>query len=291
MSAAEYKNHRLLIGLLGAPIRHSASPAMHEAAADALGWRGFYQLIEIENANSALLRQLLAGVRSFGFAGINVTYPYKTAVVPLLDDLSEEARLVGAVNTVVVKHGRLVGHNTDASGFARSVAEMLASSFGPVAVIGAGGVGKAASVAMARLGVQGLRIFDLDRHKAAALARIVGPMTKSCASETAAEALSGASGLVNATPIGMLPNRDSPIDLTLLRPDLWVADVIYYPLWTPLLREARRVGAPVLTGRALAIHQAVDAFRLFTGVEPSIDVMAAAFDAAMVSLDGNSAPT
>jgi shikimate dehydrogenase len=281
MSATERQTRHVLLGLIGAPIRHSASPAMHEAAAAALGWKGYYQLIEIAGADAALLRKLLDGVRLLGFAGVNVTYPYKEAVLPLLDELSEAARMIGAVNTVVVRDGRLIGHNTDVSGFERAAAALLAESPGPVAVIGAGGVGKAAAVAMAKSGVSGLRIFDLDRAKAAALADIVAPLTDSVVAGTVAEAVSGANGLVNGTPVGMLPNRESPVDPALLRSDLWVADAVYYPLSTPLLVAAQRIGARTLNGRALAIHQAVDAFELFTGVEPSVEVMSAAFDAVL----------
>jgi shikimate dehydrogenase len=189
--------------------------------------------------------------------------------------------MIGAVNTVVVEDGRLVGHNTDATGFGRAVADLLAGSSGPVAVIGAGGVGRAAAVAMAKAGAKGLRIFDLDRTKAAALADIVAPLTDSMVAATVAEAVAGASGLVNGTPVGMLPSRASPVDAALLHAELWVADAIYYPLWTPLLSDARKVGAKVLSGRALAINQAVDAFKLFTGVIPSADVMTAAFDAVL----------
>ena len=254
---------------------------MHEAAAEALGWTGFYQLVEIAGADATLLRKLLDGVRHLGFAGVNITYPYKETIIPLLDDLSKSSRMIGAVNTVVVSDGRLIGHNTDAGGFGHAVADLLAASSGPVAVIGAGGVGKAAAVAMAQAGAKGLRIFDLDRRKAAALAETVASLTDSMVAETVAEAVTGASGLVNGTPVGMLPSRDSPVDPALLHADLWVADAVYYPLWTPLLSEARRVGARVLNGRALAIYQAAAAFELFTGVKPSVDVMASAFDAVL----------
>jgi len=134
---------KLLTGLIGAPIAHSASPAMHERAAEALGLRGHYQLIEIAGADAAELRMLLEGVRRLGFAGVNVTYPYKEAVVPLLDELAPGAAAMGAVNTVVVSDRRLIGHNTDTTGFARAVAPLLGASGNGVAVIGAGGVGKA----------------------------------------------------------------------------------------------------------------------------------------------------
>src|SRR5438445_5980820 len=164
-------SHRFLTGLIGAPIAHSASPAMHERAAEALGTRCFYHLIEVAGAGREHLRTLLDGVRNLGFSGVNVTFPSKEAVIDLLDELSPGAASIGAVNTVVVRDRRLIGHNTDTSGFARAVEGLVvASGYGAVAVIGAGGVGKAIGFALADLGVAELRIFDIDRAKAQHLA-------------------------------------------------------------------------------------------------------------------------
>src|SRR3954469_10205484 len=152
---------RFLTGLIGAPIAHSAAPAMHEAAAHNLGVHVHYQLIEVAGADREKLRTLLEGVRHLGFAGVNVTYPYKEAVLGLLDELSPAAAAIGAVNTVVVRDGRLIGYNTDSTGFARAAADMVADlRQASVALIGAGGVGKAIAFALAGLGVADLRIFD-----------------------------------------------------------------------------------------------------------------------------------
>jgi shikimate dehydrogenase len=272
----------LLLGLIGAPIKHSASPAMHEAAAAALGLRAYYHLIEVAGADREGLRLMLEGVRRLGFAGVNVTYPYKEAVVPLLDDLSPAAAAIGAINTVVVKAGKLVGYNTDSSGFAQAYAEITAGiTDRPVALIGAGGVGKAIAFALAEARVPEIRIFDRDRAKAAELAEALGPRAPARVCNSVEQAVAGAGGLVNGTPVGMLPNRDSPVRSELLRGDLWVADAVYTPLWTPLLNAARARGAPVMTGRELAIFQALDAFELFSGMKPSREVMSAAFDAVM----------
>lgn len=157
---------KLLTGLIGAPIAHSASPAMHERAAEALGLRGHYQLIEVAGADAAGLSLMLEGVRRLGFAGVNVTFPYKEAVVPLLDELAPAAATMAAVNTVVVRDNRLIGHNTDTTGFARAVAPLLAASGNAVAVIGTGGVGKAIAFALASLEVTDLRIFDSEPARA-----------------------------------------------------------------------------------------------------------------------------
>jgi quinate/shikimate dehydrogenase (NAD+) len=273
---------RFLTGLIGFPIARSASPAMHEQAAEALGMRCHYQLIEVAGAGREELRILLDGVKRLGFAGVNVTFPYKEAVVDLLDELSPGAVAVGAVNTVVVRDGRLVGHNTDTTGFARAARDLVADSgHGAVAVIGAGGVGKAIACALAGLGVAEIRIFDTDRAKADHLAALLRAHNGIVVVDCAEDALRGAVGLVNATPVGMLPSQDTPVPDALLHDGLWVADAVYTPLWTPLLIAAKARNARVMTGRDLAVYQAADAFELFTGYAPSIVELGNAFDGVM----------
>ena len=273
------QSRKFLTGLIGAPIAHSASPAMHEQAAAALGLRCHYQLIEVAGAGPEQLRALLDGVRMLGFAGVNVTFPYKEAVVGLLDDLAPEAAAMGAVNAVVVRDHRLIGHNTDTSGFARAAAPLVAESgHGPVALIGAGGVGKAIGFALAGLNVSGLRIYESERSRAKRLASLLSAHPGVMVADSIEKALQGAVGLVNATPMGMLPNRATPVPDALLHDGLWVADAVYNPLWTPLLKAAKLKGARVMTGRELAIFQAADAFELFTGHAPSVEAMGTAFD-------------
>ncbi|MBR0716597.1 shikimate dehydrogenase [Bradyrhizobium liaoningense] len=274
---------KLLTGLIGAPIAHSASPAMHERAAEALGLRGHYQLIEVAGADAAGLRMMLEGVRRLGFAGVNVTFPYKEAVVPLLDELAPAAAAMGAVNTVVVRDGRLIGHNTDTTGFARAVAPLLRPSGNAVAVIGAGGVGKAIAFALANSGVTDIRIFDSEPARAANLASLLQKSTGVVATADLDAALRGATGFVNATPVGMLPDRGMPVPPAMLHDRIWVADAVYSPLITPLLSAAQATGARIMTGRELAIYQAADAFELFTGLAPSTDVMGDAFDGVMAA--------
>jgi shikimate dehydrogenase len=275
-------SRRFLTGLLGAPIAQSAAPAMHERAAEALGFRCHYQLIEVAGAGREELKVLLEGVRRLGFAGINVTFPYKEAVIDLLDALSAGAARIGAVNTVIVSDGRLTGHNTDTTGFARAIAPLVAaSSHGAVAVIGAGGVGKAIAFALAALGVSELRIFDREHAKAMQLAARLEGHVKTKVTQSVEDALRGVAGVVNGSPVGMLPSRDTPVPDNLLHASLWVADAVYSPLWTPLLTAAKAKGATVMTGRELAIYQAADAFELFTGLVPSIAEMAIAFDDVM----------
>ena len=282
--AQSSNREKFLTGLIGAPIAQSAAPAMHEQAADALGARCHYQLIEVAGADPAELRALLDGVRRLGFAGVNVTFPYKEAVVPLLDEMSARARDIGAVNTVVVRDGRLVGHNTDTTGFERAIGDLVAkSNRGPVALIGAGGVGKAIAFALANLGVVEISIFDADRVKAERLAMQLRGRMEARVADDVANALQSAAGVVNGTPVGMLPDRGMAVPEALLHRDLWVADAVYTPLWTPLLTAARARGAKVMTGRELAIYQAADAFELFTGLKPSVAAIGNAFDSVMAS--------
>ena len=279
-SAAAKPAQPFLLGLIGSPIMSSAASAMHEAAADALGFRAHYRLIDTPGADPAKLKAMLDGVGLLGFSGVNVTFPYKEAVVPLLDALSPNASAIGTVNTVVARHGKLTGHNTDSTGFAAAFRAVLGSpGEKPIALIGAGGVGRAIAFALAELGARALHIFDSDTAKANALAARLEARMSVRVCQNVAQALDGAGGVINGTPIGMLPNRDSPVPADLLHAGLFVADAVYTPLWTPLLQAARAKGCRLMTGRELCIHQAADAFRLFTGLEGSLERIGAAFDA------------
>jgi quinate/shikimate dehydrogenase (NAD+) len=203
-------------------------------------------------------------------------------VIDLLDELSPGAASIGAVNTVVVRDDALIGHNTDTTGFARAASKLVtASGHGAVAVIGAGGVGKAIGFALADLRASELRIFDTDRAKAEHLAALLQGHQGVRVADSIEDALRGAVGVVNGTPVGMLPSRGTPVPEALLHRGLWVADAVYSPLWTPLLTAAKAKGAEVMTGRDLAIYQAADAFELFTGLKPSTAAMGNAFDAVM----------
>jgi shikimate dehydrogenase len=279
-SAAQKPAQPFLLGLIGSPIMSSAAPAMHEAAAGALGLSAHYRLIDTPGADQAKLKAMLDGARLLGFSGVNVTFPYKETVVPLLDALSPAAAAIGTVNTVVARQGKLTGHNTDSTGFAAAFAAVLGSpGEKPVALIGAGGVGRAIAFALAELGARALHIFDSDTAKANALAARLEARMAVRVCDSVAQALAGAGGVINGTPIGMLPSRDSPVPVDLLHADLFIADAVYTPLWTPLLQAARVKGCRVMTGRELCIHQAADAFRLFTGLEGSLEHIGAAFDA------------
>ena len=283
---------RVLLGLIGENIMQSLAPTLHERALRAAGLEGHYHLMDFaELGPRASLSGLVAAVRVAGFAGVNVTFPVKEAVIELLDEVTPEAREIGAVNTIVVERdGRLTGHNTDRSGFRRGFEAGLgrAAVAGRTAVlVGAGGAGRAVAAALLDLGVGTLLIHDRDAARAAALAAEIGRRIPRRCAATAdlAGALAGAAGFVNATPVGMLGHEGMPVPATLLRRDLWVADVIYTPLETALIAAARTAGARVMTGDGMCVHQAADAFRLFTGLEPDVALLERVFAEACAARD------
>lgn len=265
---------RALVGLIGAGIQRSLTPAMHEEEAAHHGLRLHYQLIDLDHAGGSVadLPALMRAARLMGFAGLNITYPCKQAVIPLLDDLSDEARAMGAVNTVVNQGGRLIGHNTDGSGWAWGFRRALPQAdLARVVLLGAGGAGSAIAHAVLRLGAGHLTVVDSDAVRARALRDSLGALYGAArvdAAGDAAPALSSASGLIHATPTGMDKLPGLPLPENLLRPSLWVAEIVYFPLETALLQAARARGCATVDGGTMAVGQAVGAFELFTGRQP-----------------------
>ena len=266
--------HKLLVGLIGAGIQHSLTPAMHEAEARHQGLALHYQLIDLalSNAGTEALPTLISAARMMGFAGLNITYPCKQAVIPLLDDLSDEARAMGAVNTVVIdRDGRATGHNTDGSGWAWGLRRSLpAADCSRVVLLGTGGAGSAIAHALLRIGTGALVLVDRDMNGADALAANLKALYPGSRIETEADiarALRGATGLVHATPVGMGKNAALPLPAELLDPRFWVSDVVYFPLETPLLRAARAAGCAIADGGGMAVGQAIGAFERFTGLK------------------------
>jgi shikimate dehydrogenase len=285
------KQTRMLVGLIGANILRSLSPALHEDAFAAVGMRGHYHLMDLDVLPGRTLPDLLQAAKTAGFGGLNITYPCKEAVIPLLDEVSAEARQIGAVNTVTFDvAGRAAGYNTDRVGFRRSFEEGLgrAAAEGKTAVmVGAGGAGRAVAFALLDLGVSQLLIHDTGAGRAAGLVadlvRHVDPQR--CRVIDDLSSLPAADGVVNATPLGMLGHPGNPIPDALLRPHHWVADVIYTPLETELIRLARSKGARTLTGGGMCVHQAAEAFRLFTGLTPDLPRMHQTFAQALAARD------
>jgi len=270
-----------LIGLIGAGIQASRSPAMHMLEASRQGLRYVYKLIDLEKLGLSVdaLPELLTAAERLGFDGLNVTHPCKQAVIPLLTDLSEEARAIGAVNTVVLRNGIRTGHNTDCTGFAEGFRRGLSGArTGRVVLLGAGGAGAAVAHAALGLGIEHLIIFDIDTPKAAQLATDLRS-SRVAQGTNLADAMARADGLIHATPTGMAQHPGLPLPATLLRPEQWVAEIVYFPLETELLRTAKRIGCRTLNGGGMAVFQAVDAFRLFTGIQPDAERMFRSFTA------------
>jgi len=259
------------VGLIGRGIQGSKSPALHRSEAAAQGFELNYELLDLDQRGlgNEALPQLLQEAESRGFAGLNITYPCKQAVIALLDELSEEARAIGAVNTVQFRDGRRIGYNTDASGFEESFRRgMPGAAFTSVIQVGGGGAGAATAFAFLRLGARRLTLFDVEEERARALADLLARRFPDChvlVGKSMADALAEADGALNATPVGMIKHPGSAIPSRLLRPELWVADIVYFPIETQLLKEARAAGCRTLDGGGMAIFQAARAFEIFTG--------------------------
>jgi shikimate dehydrogenase len=273
----------VLVGLLGQGIAASRTPAMHLAAGEALGIPYEYRLFDTARAEPPPpLASLLPDLQRAGFTGLNVTYPFKQAVLGMLDRLSDAARAVGAVNTIVFRDGQRFGHNTDYWGFAEALRRGLpGAGRATVLLLGAGGAGGAVAQALLDGGTGQLLIRDTDPDRAEALAQglcdRLGPGRARADTDLAAAA-AAAEGIVNASPMGMDRHPGLPIEAGLVEPRHWVADIVYFPLETALLALARSRGCRVLPGSGMALFQAVRAFELLTGRKPDPDRMQAAFD-------------
>lgn len=276
----------ILCGLIGCGIAGSRSPEMHEGEARALGLPMVYRILdgEVMGYEAEGLPRLLAMLVGMGFDGINVTHPFKQAVMPLVDSLSDAARALGAVNTIIFRDGKRHGDNTDWSGYrAHFLAGLGDRLRAHVALIGAGGAAAAIGYAHLDLGAQRVTITDPAPERAIALADRLGalfPQAQVKAAPSAADAIRGADGIVQCSPIGMLSHPGLPFDPALLTPDQWVSDIIYFPLETPLLQAAAAKGCATLNGGGMAVMQAAHAFALLTGVAPDAARMLRAFDSA-----------
>jgi shikimate dehydrogenase len=230
-----------------------------------------------EQHDQADLEGLLTAAERMGFTGLNITHPCKQAVLPLLHVLSPDARALGAVNTVLLRDGKRIGHNTDWFGFAENFRRNMADAARDrVVQFGAGGAGSAVAHAALTLGVRRLTLIDVDAGRARAVADALnarfGPGRARAETDPVA-AMADADGAINATPMGMDAHPGLPVAAELLRPSLWVAEIVYFPLETALLRAARELGCRTLDGGGMAVFQAAEAFRLFTGIAPDTDRM------------------
>lgn len=276
----------LRVGLIGNDLGTSLSPVIHESEAAALGLSGYsYETIDLGGVTDPDLGKVLVQALADGFTGFNITHPHKQAILPFLDSVAPDAAALGAVNTVVLEDGKLVGHNTDRSGFLAGLRRMLPEGAGyrSVVLFGAGGAGSAVAAALLDFGVQDLRIIDpvpgrLDQLREllqGALPAGAGTRIGTGGPDEAENWVRAADGVVNATPIGMEHVPGTPFDTTWLHPAHWVADVVYRPVMTQLLTDAAALGCPVVNGTTMLIEQAADTFVLVTGMQPERDRMRA----------------
>lgn len=274
---------RFRTGLIGAGIGFSSSPRIHMDEAASLGLDYRYELFDLDHEpdGAAALPRLLDAAERSGFAGVNITYPCKQTVLPLLDELSDDARRLQSVNTVVFSAGKRQGHNTDWWGFAENFRRFLTPvAMNNVVLVGAGGAGAAVAYALLKLGTASLLINDSDSSRAAMLAsRLAGqfPDRSVAVASDLPAALAIADGLVHATPVGMSKLPGIAVPAECVQPPLWVADIVYVPLETQLLALARQRGCRVLNGGGMAVLQAARAFEHFSGMTADIERMLSRF--------------
>jgi shikimate dehydrogenase len=284
MTPDEDRRRSMLLGLIGQDISGSLTPAMQEREGDRHGLRISYRIIDagLHRMGADDLSAILAWAERFGFDGLNITHPFKQAVIPMLDELSPDAADIGAVNTIVFDDGRRLGHNTDWWGYGRAFrAAVPDATTDEAVVVGAGGAGVAVGYALLEQGAAHVDFFDVDPSRArtcvSRLERKFGQHRVGVA-ENLGRALERAQGVVNATPVGMLGHEGVPVPESFIRPDLWVSDVVYFPLETELIRLARSRGCRVVPGGGMAVQQAVGAFEHFTGDVADSDRMTAHFE-------------
>ena len=264
----------MVVGLIGAGIGMSLSPALHEREASLLGIDYEYRLFDLDELErpASDVGALVREADDEGLRGLNVTHPCKQLVVDELDALSPEAEALGAVNTVVLADGRRVGHNTDASGFREAFERRLPGArTDHVVLLGAGGAGAAVGQAILALGAQQLTILDVERDRADDLATSLGATAQDMTA--LGDVLGEADGLIHATPTGMAAHPGTAVSAELLDPRLWVAEVVYMPIETQLLKDARERGCRTLDGAAMVALQAAGSLELFTGARPDRDRM------------------
>jgi len=266
-----------LYGIIGNPIGHSLSPVMQNAAFEAVGLDAVYLALRVE---SSLLRQAIEGFRAINLLGFSVTIPHKVAVMKYLDELDGSAATIGAVNTVINREGKLIGYNTDGTGALAALREAGVDLQGRrILLLGAGGAARALAFSLAET-AERITILNRTVSKAEGLAEDVRKVTEAIVvhgrldPSTLSVESSSADLLVNATSVGMNPKpEETPIDAKLLRSDMVVFDIVYSPLETRLLREARDVGAKGIGGLMMLVHQGAQAFELWTGKKAPIPMM------------------
>lgn len=273
--------HTVVCGIIGDPIEHTMSPAIHNAAFQAMGLDYVYVAFGVKGEG---LRQAIEGMRALGMRGMSITIPHKVAALPLMDKLDPLAEKIGAVNTVVNDNGILTGYNTDATGFLQAMLEKGVDPAGKnVTIVGAGGASRAVSFILADRGANPVilnRIEEIDWaiDLAARISESFGKDVEALelTSDNLAGVLDKTEILVNATSVGMSPNVDNtPVPADLLRADLTVYDIVYNPVKTRLLQNAEAAGATIISGVDMLVWQGVVAFEKWTGQKPPVEIMKA----------------
>ena len=288
---------RVLVGLIGANIMSSLAPALFGDACAAAGIDGYYHLLDVDRLRERRLPQLLDSLKTAGFAGANITYPFKQDIIPLLDVIDPEAAEVGAINTVAIgPDGRTTGYNFDRAGWRNSFLESFgrrSAEGATVVLVGAGGAGHAVAAALMDLGVAELVIHDLDASRAGSLCKNLimrhGAVRCRVARDLERD-IAAADGVVNATQTGMRGFPGNPVPVAALKAAHWCADVIYTPIETEFLKAAKAKGARTLAGGGMTVHQAVEVFRQFTGVTPDVARLHRAFATALAVRDAAAVP-
>jgi len=279
-----------IFGIFGHPIAHTLSPLMHNAAFDAIGLPHRYVPFEVHPDR---LKKAVEGILPLGICGLNVTIPHKEAILPFLDQIDEEAKQIGAVNTIEVASGRLIGHNTDGRGFLESLREKNIDLPGRrVILLGAGGAAKAVAAALAEQPIAEMVIVARTESRAKALADRVAAIKSGLKISVRVDFAAGFSShpdrptlLVNTTPLGM-QQGDPPSFPPRLLTSYWsVADLIYRPKETPLLAAAKKAGATVIPGLGMLLHQGALAFEIWTKQKAPLSVMRQALEAALLAED------
>ncbi|AGB40489.1 shikimate 5-dehydrogenase [Halobacteroides halobius DSM 5150] len=278
--------NKQLTGLFGYPVEHSLSPAMHNAAFKELGLNSTYLPFAVKPDN---LKEAVRGIKALNIKGVNLTIPHKQKVISYLDQLSNEAKLIGAVNTIENQEGKLIGHNTDGRGYIRALQEE--AKFNPsgkkVLVIGAGGAARAVAFQLSLEGINELYIANRTIEKAKGLVKDiktkvslnqVQPLPLS--DNKLADIIKKLDLIIDTTPVGMHPQTDVEpvISAKLLHSNLLVSDLVYNPQETVLLQEAKKVGAETLSGLGMLLYQGVIAFEIWTGKKAPKKVMRRALE-------------
>ncbi|ARC87198.1 shikimate dehydrogenase [Rhodovulum sp. MB263] len=261
-----------LAGVIGSPIAHSKSPLLHRHWLERYGLRGFYVPMDVAHAD---LKQVLEALPRMGFVGVNVTIPHKEAILSLADSVSDRAALIGSANTLIfLADGKVYADNTDGIGFIENLRQGAPGwdpTSGPAAVLGAGGAARAVVAALSEQGVREIRVSNRTRSRAEALRAEFGPKIVIHDWVQAGAMIDGAATVVNTTSLGMVGKAEFKVPLDALSSDAVVCDLVYVPLETPFLREARARGCVAVDGLGMLLHQAAPGFERWFGRRPEVD--------------------